>query len=57
MVQESKAISRLRPDLAERIHAGELENDDVRADVYREFVRRVVAACNGSEEVLQEAAQ
>lgn len=43
MVQESSAIGRLRPDLGERIGAGELGNEDVRKDVHREFMRLVIA--------------
>lgn len=41
-VQEAHAIRRLRPDLATRIGAGELENNDVRADMHVEFTKLVM---------------
>jgi hypothetical protein len=51
LILQSIAIERLRPDLAHEIHIGRLNNDDVRADVYRAFIERVfadVAASDGS---------
>ena len=38
---ECAAVGHLRPDLFDRIRAGELELAAVRADVHREFIKRV----------------
>ncbi|MDQ3494280.1 MAG: hypothetical protein M3485_01790 [Pseudomonadota bacterium] len=49
LVQESAAVRRLRPDLGDRIVAGELELADVRADVHCEFMRLVFEQAQGVE--------